>query len=225
MKRFSLIVFILASILLAGCSRWTPLFKGDSFEGWQSVNGDFFPEVGWSLKDGILTSNPEGVRGGDIMTRKVYGNFILSAEFKLSPLSNSGIKYFINPGTFDDPSIGCEYQIIDDKDFSEQVEFLEDDRLTGSLYDVLPADKSKAGFKNDNWNKLKIKVCGGHVEHYLNGVKIVEYDRFSKEFDEAVAKSKFASREGFGKFESGHILIQDHDNSVQFRDIRIKELN
>ena len=225
MKRLSLIIFILVTIVLAGCSRWIPLFEGDSFDGWQSVNGDFFPEVGWSLKDGILTSNPEGVRGGDIMTRKVYGDFILSAEFKLTPLSNSGIKYFINPGTFDDPSIGCEYQIIDDKDFSEQVEFLEDDRLTGALYDILPADKSKAGFKSDNWNKLKIKVRGGHVEHYLNGVKIVEYDRFSEEFDVAVAKSKFASREGFGKFQTGHILIQDHDNSVHFRNIRIKEIH
>ncbi|MCR5463529.1 MAG: DUF1080 domain-containing protein [Bacteroidales bacterium] len=223
MKRLSLIIFILVTIVLTGCSRWTPLFEGDSFDGWQSVNGDFFPEVGWSLKDGILISNPEGVRGGDIMTRKVYGDFILSAEFKLTPLSNSGIKYFINPGTFDDPSIGCEYQIIDDKDFSEQVEFLEDDRLTGALYDILPADKSKAGFKSDSWNKMKIKVRGGLVEHYLNGVKIVEYDRFSKEFDVAVAKSKFASREGFGKFQTGHILIQDHDNSVHFRNIRIKE--
>lgn len=223
MKRLSLILFILVTIVLTGCSRWTPLFEGDSFDGWQSVNGDFFPEVGWSLKDGILISNPEGVRGGDIMTRKVYGDFILSAEFKLTPLSNSGIKYFINPGTFDDPSIGCEYQIIDDKDFSEQVEFLEDDRLTGALYDILPADKSKAGFKSDSWNKMKIKVRGGLVEHYLNGVKIVEYDRFSKEFDVAVAKSKFASREGFGKFQTGHILIQDHDNSVHFRNIRIKE--
>lgn len=223
MKRLSLIIFILVTIVLTGCSRWTPLFEGDSFDGWQSVNGDFFPEVGWSLKDGILISNPEGVRGGDIMTRKVYGDFILSAEFKLTPLSNSGIKYFINPGTFDDPSIGCEYQIIDDKDFSEQVEFLEDDRLTGALYDILPADKSKAGFKSDSWNKMKIKVRGGLVEHYLNGVKIVEYDRFSKEFDVAVAKSIFASREGFGKFQTGHILIQDHDNSVHFRNIRIKE--
>ena len=222
MRRLIFVIILLVPVLLTGCSRWTPLFEGDSFDGWQSVKGDYFPEVGWSLKDGILTSNPEGVRGGDIMTRKAYGNFILSVEFKLSPLSNSGIKYFINPGTFDDPSIGCEYQIIDDKDFSEQVEFLEDDRLTGALYDILPADKSKAGFKSDSWNKAVIKVRGGHVEHYLNGVKIVEYDRFSKEFDEAVAKSKFATREGFGKFETGHILIQDHDNSVLFRNIRIK---
>lgn len=215
---------MLLPVLLAGCSRWTPLFEGDSFDGWRSVNGDYFPEVGWSLENGIVTSNPEGIRGGDIITKKVYGDFILSAEFKLSPLSNSGIKYFINPGTFDDPSIGCEYQIIDDKDFSDQVEFLEDDRLTGALYDVFPADKSKAGFKSGEWNVAMIKVKGGHVEHFLNGVKILEYDRYSKEFDEAVAQSKFASREGFGKFGTGHILLQDHDNSVRFRNVRIKEL-
>lgn len=224
MRKLNLLILFLAPVFFAGCSRWTPLFEGDSFEGWQSVNGDYFPEVGWSLKDGILTSNPEGGRGGDIMTKKVYGNFILSAEFKLSPLSNSGIKYFINPGTYDDPSIGCEYQIIDDKDFSEQVEFLEDDRLTGSLYDVLPADKSRARFKSDDWNRAVIKVRGKIVEHYLNGVKIVEYDRSTERFDLAVLKSKFASRANFGKFKTGHILIQDHDNSVQFRDLRIKEL-
>ena len=224
MKRIGLFIAVLVPVILAGCSGWTPLFEGDSFDGWQSVNGDYFPEVGWSLENGILTSNPNGVRGGDIMTRKAYGNFILSAEFKLSPLSNSGIKYFINPGTYDSPNIGCEYQIIDDKDFSEQVEFLDDDRLTGSLYDIIPADKSNAGFKSDSWNLAVIKVKDGHVTHYLNGTKIVEYDRFSKEFDEAVAKSKFASREGFGKFKTGHILIQDHDNSVRFRNIRIKEL-
>ena len=219
-----LFIIILVPVLLTGCSRWTPLFEGDSFDGWRSVKGDYFPEVGWSLENGIVTSNPLGVRGGDIITKKTYRNFIFSAEFKLTPLSNSGIKYFINPGTYDDPSVGCEYQIIDDKDFSDQVEFLEDDRLTGALYDIFPADKSRAGFKNKDWNLAVIKVKDGHVEHYLNGVKILEYDRFSKEFDNAVADSKFAEREGFGKFESGHILLQDHDNSVLFRNVRIKEL-
>lgn len=219
-----LIVFAAAAVL-AGCSSgWTPLFEGDSFDQWQSVNGDYFPEVGWSIKDGIVTSNPEGVRGGDIITRKVYGNFILSAEFKLSPLSNSGIKYFINPGTFEKPNIGCEYQIIDDKDFSDQVEFLQEDRLTGSLYDVIPADKAAADFNPKDWNQAIIKVKGGHVEHWLNGVKVVEYDRFSPEFDACVAQGKFADCKGFGKFETGHILLQDHDNSVQFRNVKIKEL-
>ena len=224
MRTIRLFIAVLAAVMLTGCSRWTPLFEGDSFEGWQSVKGDYFPEVGWSIENGVVTSNPEGVRGGDIITKKVYGNFILSAEFILNPLSNSGIKYFINPGTYDDPSVGCEYQIIDDKDFSDKIEFLEDDRLTGALYDIFPADKSKARFMSDGWNLAVIKVKGGHVEHYLNGVKILEYNRFSKEFDEAVADSKFAEREGFGKFETGHILLQDHDNSVRFRNIRIKEL-
>ena len=222
MKRFFL--FAVVAIMASCTSGWTDLFDGDSFDLWQSVNGDYFPEVGWSVKDGIITSNPEGVRGGDIITKKVYGNFILSAEFKLSPLSNSGIKYFINPGSYDKPNIGCEYQIIDDKDFSDQVLFLEDDRLTGSLYDVIPADKSSVAFNPKDWNTAVIKVQDGHVEHLLNGVKVVEYDRFTPEFDAQVATGKFAGYEGFGKFKTGHILLQDHDNSVMFRNVKIKEL-
>lgn len=224
MKRLFLMTGISALLLSACGSGWTPLFEGDSFGLWQSVYGEDFPEVGWSVENGVVTSNPCGVRGGDIMTRKAYGNFILSLEFKLDPLSNSGIKYFINPGVFEKPNIGCEYQIIDDKDFSEQVEPLEANRLTGALYDILDADKSRAGFDSKDWNTARIEVRDGHVTHYLNGVKIVSYDRFSPEFDEAVSHSKFAACEGFGKFKTGHILLQDHDNSVRFRRVRIKEL-
>ena len=95
MKRLFLMTGISALLLSACGSGWTPLFEGDSFGLWQSVYGEDFPEVGWSMENGVVTSNPCGVRGGDIMTRKAYGNFILSLEFKLDPLSNSGIKYFI----------------------------------------------------------------------------------------------------------------------------------
>ena len=156
MKKY-LILAIAAIAALCSCKNddgWAPLFVNDTFEGWQSINGDYFPEVGWSIKDGVVTSNPEGVRGGDIMTVKEYGNFMLKGEFKLSPLSNSGIKYFINPGKMPKNNIGCEYQIIDDVDFNEQVCPLKTSQLTGSLYDIKPADKTQAKFDPKDWNEI-----------------------------------------------------------------------
>lgn len=220
-------MLLAAGIALTLCScgsSWHDLFEGDSFSQWQSVYGEEFPQVGWSLRNGVVTSNPEGVRGGDIITRKTYDNFILKVEFKLDPLSNSGIKYFIRPGTYDKPNIGCEYQIIDDKDFSEQVEALDENRLTGALYDILEADKRNAHFDSKSWNTARIEVRGNTVIHFLNGVEILRYDRESPAFDAAVSQSKFAGYAGFGKWDSGHILLQDHDHSVHFRHVRIKEL-
>ena len=180
---------------------------------------------GWAVEDGILVVNPvPGERGGDLMTVKTYGDFLLSAEFQLTEGANSGIKYFINPGTFSDPSIGCEYQILDDDVHPDAKLGVAGNRTTASLYDLIPADKSAVEFHPYDWNTAMILVRGDHVEHWLNGVRVVSYDRNSQEFDALVRYSKFRSREGFGDFPSGHILLQDHIDKVFFRNIRIKEL-
>ena len=204
---------------------WVDLWDGKTTEGWRSVRAEGFPDKGWTMEDGILTVNPtRGQRGGDIMTVKEFGNFMLSVDFRLSEGANSGIKYFINPGTYKDPSIGCEYQVLDDTLHPDAKLGVAGNRTAGSLYDLIRADKDGADFRLYDWNTALIRVQDNHVEHWLNGVKVVEYDRNSQEFDALVKYSKFRNYAGFGNFKTGHILLQDHMDKVEYRNIRIKEL-
>ena len=203
---------------------WTSLFNGEDLSGWKSVGGEGIPENGWAVEDGVLVVNPEGSqRGGDIITEKAYKDFWFSFDYKLTPGANSGVKYFINPGTYDDPSIGCECQVLDDELHPDARLGVAGNRTAGSLYDLIRADKGMADFQLYDWNTCWIIVKGNHVEHWLNGAKVVAYDRNCQEFDALVKYSKFRKREGFGNFETGHILIQDHSDMVYYRNLKIKE--
>ncbi len=204
---------------------WTLLWDGKTSDGWRGVSSGTFPSDGWKLSDGVITANPpHSKRGGDIITDKTYKDFWLSVDFKLTPGANGGIKYFINPGTYDDPSIGCEFQVLDDTLHPDAKLGVAGNRTAASLYDLIRADKDEAGFRLYDWNTAWVIVNGAHVEHWLNGVKVVSYDRDSQEFNALVKYSKFASREGFGNFKTGHILLQDHKDMVSYRNLKIKEL-
>lgn len=228
-----------ACVVAAACSGgWQPLFDGKTLEGWVGVDGQEVPESYWSVVDGVIVSHPklaeqptgigdiEAPSGDtrDLMTCAVYGNFKLKAQFRLEEGSNGGIKYFINPGRFRSPSIGFEYQIIDDVTFGKLHFKINNVQTTASLYDLLSANKMKAHFRPYEWNDAMIVVDGGRVEHWLNGVKVLEIDRFSESFDALVINSKFSGDEGFGKLDGGHILLQDHGCTVYYRNIMIKEL-
>jgi Domain of Unknown Function (DUF1080). len=204
---------------------WESLFNGKDLTGWRSADRDSLPKDGWSVADGILVVNPEGSsRGGDIITEKAYRNFWFSFDFKLTEGANSGVKYFINPGLYDSPSIGCEFQVLDDEVHPDAKLGVAGNRTAGSLYDLIRADKSGANFQLYDWNTGWIIVRGNHVEHWLNGVKVVEYDRNTQEFQALVNYSKYKGFKNFGNHESGHILLQDHVDRVFYRNMKIKEL-
>jgi hypothetical protein len=141
-------------------------------------------------------------------------------DFKVSEGGNSGIKYFLLPNT----SLGCEFQIIDDSKHPDAGLGINGNRKTGALYDIMPASPHKPYKGAGVWNTAKIMVKGQHVEHWLNGVKILEYERGSDTFKQAIAQSKFKTTKGFAEATSSPVLLQAHGDQITFRNIKIKEL-
>ncbi|WP_263367039.1 3-keto-disaccharide hydrolase [Edaphobacter bradus] len=212
---------------------WRLLFDGKTTNGWRSTHGPAFPATGWEVKDGLITvtehSGEEGGNAGDIITTRKYDNFELSVDFRITPGANSGIKYFVNlnmtPGHEGHGSaIGFEYQILDDALHPDGKKGRDGDRTLASLYDMIPAAKDKPTKPIGEWNTARIVVNGAHCEHWLNGVKVVEYERFTPQFRQLVADSKYHVYPNFGEANDGYILLQDHGFPVSFRNIKIREL-
>ena len=210
---------------------WELLFDGKSAKGWVGAYKTKFPEKGWEIKDGILRVLPsegkESTNGGDIVTKEKFQAFDLSFDFKLAPGANSGVKYFVTLSENNQGSaIGLEYQLLDDSLHPDATQGRDGNRTLASLYDLITANKTARFIKQPgNWNTGRILVHpNGHVEHYLNGIKVLEYDRGSPAYRELVAISKYKVWNNFGEAPEGHILLQDHGNEVSFRSIRIKRL-
>lgn len=197
---------------------WQLLWNGRDLSGWKSnsPNGDM--NKGWKAVDGELVIMARS-GAGDIITEKRYHDFELSIDFKITEGANSGIKYFIG----ENGSIGCEFQILDDENHPDAKMGFNGNRRLGSLYDLIPADGWALVAKRD-WNTARIVVRGNHVEHWLNGVKILEYEKNNDMWDTIVSHSKFAKVENFAGGDGGHILLQDHNDEVHYRNLKIREL-
>lgn len=208
---------------------WALLWDGRSGAGWRGVRNADFPKRGWTIEGGVLSVHGGG---GDIVTLRPYRDFELSIDFRLTPGANSGIKYLLDPERLRSGQVeGLEYQLLDDDRHPDAKMGRDGNRTAASLYDLIaarnlsdPDNPAKRINPPGEWNRATIVVRGAHVEHWLNGHKVVDFDRRSPALGALVARSKFAGRKGFGGAEQGAILLQDHGDRVDFRSIKLREL-
>lgn len=207
---------------------WKLLFDGTNTSQWRGARLTEFPQKGWNVENGILkvkkADGGESTNGGDIVTKKKYKNFELVVDFKITEGANSGIKYFvdteINQGA--GSSIGCEFQILDDDKHPDSKLGVKGNRQLGALYDLIPTLPNKP-FRKGFFNTARIVVKDNMVEHWLNDVKVVEYERNTQEWRALVAYSKYKEWPAFGEAAEGNILLQDHGDEVWFKNIKIRE--
>ncbi|HQR35812.1 MAG TPA: DUF1080 domain-containing protein [Blastocatellia bacterium] len=208
---------------------WKLLFDGKTLTGWRGFHSQTPPET-WNVADGCITKpktgGGSGKAGGDLITVDQFENFELSIEWKLEKGGNSGIKYLVSenlPPT-GKSAVSFEYQVLDDDNHPDAKLGIAGNRTSGSLYDLIAASKAKKLKPVGEFNQSRIIVKGNHIEHWLNGVKTVEFDRSSEDYKKHLAESKFKGTKGFGEAKQGHILLQDHSDQVWFRNIKIRAL-
>jgi hypothetical protein len=216
---------------------WVLLFDGRTFSGWRGLGRDRIPEKHWVIEDGAIKKVPsknvplqadgQPLEGGDLMTIATFENFELAFEWKISPGGNSGVKYNVseemsmaNPPKY--AALGFEYQILDDDLHPDAKNG--PNRTAAALYDLI-APQGKKLHPVGEFNSAKIVFRGLHGEHWLNGVKILEYDLGTPLMRELLAKSKYKDIRGFADKRRGHIVLQDHTDAVWFRSLKIRVLN
>jgi len=201
---------------------WRLLFDGHTTQGWRGFKATGFPHDRWIVKDGCLphvaTGNGDSRGVGDIVTVETFSDFDLRFEFRIAPGGNSGVKYFVTEDR--DGPIAHEYQVLDDERHPDAK--IGPRRQTAAFYDVLPPAADKPSRPAGEWNQGRILVQGNHVEHWLNGQKVLAYELGSPELKAAIARSKFKDVPGFESKLTGRILLQDHGDAVAFRDLKIR---
>ncbi|GAB4230817.1 MAG: DUF1080 domain-containing protein [Acidobacteriota bacterium] len=215
---------------------WELLFDGKSLDKWRGFRMETVPP-GWQVEDGLLVFRAEhgGEGYGDLTTKEQFDDFELSLEWKISPCGNSGILFRVSEDYDQEWHTGPEYQIVDatlgcwsDYQAPEGERAPNSDlkptQLSGANYD-LHAPSENAVKPVGEWNHSRLVVNGPHVEHWLNGKKVVEYELWSPEWEALVAASKFKDYPKYGRNRTGHIVLQDHGKTLWFRNIKIRRLS
>jgi hypothetical protein len=201
---------------------WILLFDGESMAHWRGFKKEAVPDA-WTIEDGAIVLSGKG--GGDIISREQYENYELMLDWKISEGGNSGIFFNVS----EDPKFdytfqtGPEMQIIDDERHPDAKQGKHNNRQAGTNYDLHPLSEAAVN-QVGQYNSVRLVVNKGHVEHYLNGKKIVEYTLWSPEWEALVKGSKFAQMKDYGRYKSGHIALQDHGDKVWFKNIKIRRL-
>lgn len=219
---------------------WRLLFDGTSFNGWRGLGSDSVPSAHWTIEDGTIKKIPSGdvpvqadgqpTAGGDLITTETFGDFELAFDWRVSEGGNSGIKYNVSEElSMSEPpasaALGFEYQILDDDRHPDANAGVDGNRKAGGLYDLIGAGDAKPINPPGEWNEGRIIFQGNHGEHWLNGEKVVEYDLGSARMDSLLAASKYADIAGFADRRDGHIVLQDHNDAVWFRNIKVRRIN
>ena len=207
---------------------WELLFDGSTLDGWKRYNQDTIGPL-WSTKDGMIicdgTGLGEGTKnvGGSLTTTRQFGNFELTAEWKITKGGNSGILYHVveKPEYKTDHDTGPEYQVMDDLGWDGE---LREAQKAGSNYDMYAAPATKKLMPVGEWNTSHIVYNNGHVEHWLNGEKVVEFEEGSDDFNERYKKSKWVEYPGWNTSKTGAFSLQDHGAAVYYRNIKVRAL-
>ena len=227
MQYFFVVFSLLVSGLFAGeinsltkaeeKAGWQLLFEGkDLNTHWRNIGQKEVTGKGWVIEKGVLVKQ-EGKAAGNLLTRRTWTDYEFAWEWKIGPKGNNGVKYMVLEKR---GAIGHEYQMIDDRHWQQKPM-----SQTGTFYVVLPREvKLTEPVRIDKWNQSRIKVEREKVEHWLNGQKILTYSLGSDRVLEGVAQSKFKKFPGFGKKVTGHILLTDHKDRCEFRNLKIREI-
>jgi hypothetical protein len=239
MKRSFTFSLIITTLVLFSCSSskniadnqlskkeknngYTLLFDGATTNGWRGYQNK--PITSWSIENGTLhcigTAANYGAMATDLVTEKQYENFELTLDWKISPKGNSGILYMVTETEPHSSSSGPEYQIIDDVNFPQKLEDWQHTAANYAMNTAPTANPNPAG----EWNHARIIVNGNHVEHWLNGKKVVEYELYSPDWQKRKMAGKWKDAPNYAKSKRGHIAFQNHGSEAWFKNIKIKEL-
>ncbi|MDP6685072.1 MAG: DUF1080 domain-containing protein [Candidatus Marinimicrobia bacterium] len=214
-------IISLLLIVLVGCSsnpEWNILFDGEKVNGLRGYKQSGFPNQDWTIVDGELKTIPG--HGVDLISEDIYKDFELELEWKVPPGGNSGIFYFASEEGDYIWQSAPEMQILDDKTHTDGKATL---TSAGSLYDLIASSESVVKSVGE-FNKVRIRVKDYHVEHWLNGTKVVEYTYQSNHMKELISKSKFKTMPLFAKAKEGRIGLQGDHGEIWYRNIRIRKL-